>query len=455
MFGKKKNKQKVDLGQSAAPPAPQQPAPAPSRGGGEQVQVEVIPKSLEIEQQLISMRQAKKPLNAERLERLLDLPQGQVQELKRMDNLFDFVEELGCGECATVYRAIRRDDGEVMALKVLQYGAKGNIAAEATSMAMARNELRALSALPRHEGVMQLLGVWCTETQLAFGLELLDSGDLLVPIERSGGAIPEPDALVLFAQLARGVRHMHAHGWAHRDLKPENICMAPPRRNRDEERRDAAARGEGADAPLRTLRVKIIDFGTAAPCEPRQSTLHGLCGTPAYVAPEVAAWAPDQCGPKMPPPYGLPADIWSLGVTLYVMLSGECPWNQEVETAEMLRQISREEARLVSPAWRRVSKEAKQLVQAMLTRSVDKRLTAAQVVAHPWLASQRHLDAETRAAAPQQPPAAIANGSHDVDSEVGHDVDRDVDRDAAAAAEKAAAQQAAAERAAAEYAAAA
>ena len=179
-----------------------------------QVPVEVIPKTIWMEQELQQLRRAGEwpHMTAQRAERLLDVGTGEVVELERLEEAFDLIEELGCGECAVVYRAEHRQDGVEMALKVLHFGSSLNESAEATALAMARNELLSLTSLPRHQGIMQLLGVWCTSTQLAFGLELLDSGDLLVPIEESGGAIPEADALPLFAQLASAVRHMHANG---------------------------------------------------------------------------------------------------------------------------------------------------------------------------------------------------------------------------------------------------
>ena len=184
-----------------------------------QVPVEVIPKTIWMEQELQQLRRAGEwpRMTAQRAEHLLDVGTGEVVELERLEEAFDLIEELGCGECAVVYRAEHRQDGVEMALKVLHFGSPGqggmpNESAEATALAMARNELLSLTSLPRHQGIMQLLGVWCTSTQLAFGLELLDSGDLLVPIEESGGAIPEADALPLFAQLASAVRHMHANG---------------------------------------------------------------------------------------------------------------------------------------------------------------------------------------------------------------------------------------------------
>ena len=184
-----------------------------------QVPVEVIPKTIWVERELQQLRRAGEwpRMTAQRAEHLLDVGAGEVVELERLEEAFDLIEELGCGECAVVYRAEHRQDGVEMALKVLHFGSPSqggmpNESAEATALAMARNELLSLTSLPRHQGIMQLLGVWCTSTQLAFGLELLDSGDLLVPIEESGGAIPEDDALPLFAQLASAVRHMHANG---------------------------------------------------------------------------------------------------------------------------------------------------------------------------------------------------------------------------------------------------
>jgi serine/threonine protein kinase len=192
---------------------------SPPKQAPKTVAVEVIPKTIWMEQELQQLRRAGEwpHMTAQRAERLLDVGTGEVVELEQLEEAFDLIEELGCGECAVVYRAEHRQDGVEMALKVLHFGSPGqgglpNESAEATALAMARNELLSLTSLPRHQGIMQLLGVWCTSSQLAFGLELLDSGDLLVPIEESGGAIPEADALPLFAQLASGVRHMHANG---------------------------------------------------------------------------------------------------------------------------------------------------------------------------------------------------------------------------------------------------
>ena len=268
--------------------------------------VEVIPNSLWVEQELALLRRAGQwpCITAQCAERLLGVGPGEVTELTHLQDAFDIVEELGSGECATVFRAVHRREGEQLALKVLQIGGAVKASVEATAMAMARNELLSLRALPRHEGVTRLLGVWCTPTQLAFGLELLDSGDLLVPIERSDGAISEAAARPLFAQLARGVRHMHAHGWAHRDIKPENICLcesagggASARGAREGEGVSASPLHQSASPPLHTLRVKLIDFGTAARCDPGENVLRGLCGTPAYVAPEVGVWIQ----PQLPP----------------------------------------------------------------------------------------------------------------------------------------------------------
>ena len=160
--------------------------------------------------------------------------------------------------------------------------------------------------------------------------------------------------------------HLHAHGWAHRDIKPENVCLAQ--------------RDDGAVA------AKLVDFGSAAPCEPGERTLRGLHGTPEYVAPEVSSWHPGLSGGGRCELYGCEADIWSMGVTLYVMLSGRAPWPQRVPQLELIALIRGDDAiTFDAPAWALASEEARALVQSLLHRRPGSRPSAAAVCAIPWV----------------------------------------------------------------------
>ena len=120
---------------------------SPSKQVPVQVPVEVIPKTLWMDQELQQLRRdGQWPyMTAQLAERLLDVGAGEVTELMNLQEAFDLVDELGCGECAVVYRAVHKQDGAEMALKVLQFGGGVNEGAEATSLAMARNELTSLS----------------------------------------------------------------------------------------------------------------------------------------------------------------------------------------------------------------------------------------------------------------------------------------------------------------------
>ena len=118
---------------------------------------------------------------------------------------------------------------------------------------------------------------------------------------------PEEEAAELFAQILLSVEYLHSKNIVHRDVKPENILYT----------------AEGGRA------IKLIDFGYAGMWA-ADSPLTGLCGTPDYVAPEVLTWYEDDDNGT---PYGKGSDLWSLGVLLYVILSGCSPFSADEEEA--------------------------------------------------------------------------------------------------------------------------
>jgi serine/threonine protein kinase len=100
--------------------------------------------------------------------------------------------------------------------------------------------------------------------------------------------------------------------------------------------------------------IKLIDFGYAGVWEP-QKQLTGLCGTPDYVAPEVLSWYEDD---ENGTPYGKGSDLWSLGVLLYVILSGCSPFAADAEE-DILQLVGDGKYEFHEAEWKEVSEDAK------------------------------------------------------------------------------------------------
>lgn len=163
----------------------------------------------------------------------------------------------------------------------------------------------------------------------------------------------EAEAGYVFGQLISAVSYCHEKKVIHRDLKPENVLIE----------------GDGAD-----LSVKIADFGSSAFIDP-YGRLSDYCGSPYYMAPEVM----DQC-------YNEKCDVWSLGILLYVLLTGQPPYAGDSEE-RILHAVAKGALELGKLT--EVSEEAKDLVLKLLRKKVGERLSAEQALEHPWVANYR------------------------------------------------------------------
>nr|XP_008272320.1 serine/threonine-protein kinase MARK2-like [Oryctolagus cuniculus] len=148
-------------------------------------------------------------------------------------------------------------------------------------------------------------------------MELVDGGDLYQHVMRRGG-LPEPEVMVMFAQVLAAVAHCHAQRVAHRDLKLGNLLLDSQ------------------------LNVKLADFGLSCHL-PEGELVQGFRGTPEYSAPEVFRQEPYD-------PFA--ADLWSLGVILFAMLAGAMPFsgNDLVELRDCIQRGSYELPCAASPA---------------------------------------------------------------------------------------------------------
>jgi len=123
-----------------------------------------------------------------------------------------------------------------------------------------------------------------------------------------------------------------------------------------------------------TSPIKITDFGLAKFRSKEGTDMHTACGTPGYVAPEVLK------GDN----YTKAVDMWSLGVILYILLCGFPPFYHQ-NTTFLYKLIKKGEFGFPDPYWTEISTSAKELIKGLLTVDPAKRLTATQVLAHPWV----------------------------------------------------------------------
>jgi calcium/calmodulin-dependent protein kinase I len=170
----------------------------------------------------------------------------------------------------------------------------------------------------------------------------------------------EKQAADSFRPIVDAVRYCHKMGIVHRDLKvsisiftqPENLLYCDS---------------------LNNALIKVSDFGLARFMTSKES-LYTACGTPTYIAPEVLV----EVG------YDSKCDCWSLGVILYVMLCGFPPFYEEDEV-QLFSAIKLGHFDFPSPYWDSVSDTAKDLIIKLLCRNPEKRLSAEEILKHPWL----------------------------------------------------------------------
>ena len=221
---------------------------------------------------------------------------------------------------------------------------------------------------------LKLRGFFETSDSVVLELELLKGTDLFQHIA-SHNALPETEAAEILRDILLGLDAMNRIGLAHRDIKPANVLMCS-------ERGSADNNGDGMVSTVTTSplpRVKIGDFGMAA-FVGIDGHIRGRCGTPGYVAPEIFK-AGIYGG------YGNKVDIFSAGVTLYVMLCGYEPFYGETD-AELVDCNKAANVDFPSEDWEHISPMAKDLVQKMTKANANERLDARHALQHPWLRAQ-------------------------------------------------------------------
>ena len=273
--------------------------------------------------------------------------------------------ELGRGGMAVVFLAHDRELDRPVAVKVLD----GHVASDPDLVARFRREALTAAGLA-HPNVVQVYDAGEDEGRLWIVMEHVE-GETLERVAAREGRIAPDRVLALAAQACAGLGHAHERGVVHRDVKPANLLLRP----------------DGV--------LKIADFGIAQAADATRLTAAGtVVGTAAYLAPEQARGEP----------VGPPADVFSLGVVLYRLLTGALPW--PVESLADLASVGETPARPVRELAADVPEAAEAAVMRALARNPAYRQGTATVLgAELAPAATVGGDAETSASPTVRLPA--------------------------------------------------
>ncbi|KAL5721038.1 non-specific serine/threonine protein kinase [Ranunculus cassubicifolius] len=254
--------------------------------------------------------------------------------------------ELGRGEFGVTYLCIERDTRELLACKSIS---KRKLRTS-VDVEDVRREVAIMKHLPENSNIVTLREACEDENAVHLVMELCEGGELFDRIV-ARGHYTERAAAAVTRTIMEVVQVCHKHGVIHRDLKPENFLFANKKEN----------------SPL-----KAIDFGLSIFFKPGER-FSEIVGSPYYMAPEV-----------LKRNYGPEIDIWSAGVILYILLCGVPPFWAESEQG-VAQAILRGLIDFKRDPWPNVSESAKNLVRQMLEPDPKIRLTAKQVLEHPWI----------------------------------------------------------------------
>jgi serine/threonine protein kinase len=262
---------------------------------------------------------------------------------------YELGRTLGEGTFGKVKYAVNVETQDAVAIKVLD---KEKI--QKQNMGNQIKKEISIMKMVKHKYIVGMIEVLASKSKIFIVLELVTGGELFDKIV-SMGKLPEDQALFYFTQLVEGVGYCHRSGVCHRDLKPENLLL------------DENADLKISDFGLSSLYVGDADGdGTS-----RTQILHTTCGTPNYVAPEVLADKGYD---------GKKADVWSIGVVLYVLLAGFLPFDESTIVA-LFSKI--QAADFTYPKW--FSMDIRNVIDMMLVADPAKRVTLDQLRQIPWL----------------------------------------------------------------------
>lgn len=276
------------------------------------------------------------------LAQMIGMRYGNVDDAYKLDKM-----PFGEGAFATVKRGRDRKSNMLYAVKSINKNSAG-------SLEKIYEEMRILRRLD-HPNIMRMHEAWEDRRRLHLILEFCEGGELLDCIV-AAKKFTEVVARGCVRHMFLAVNYLHQNLIVHRDLKPQNWLLS--------------RKGD-----LESAQIKLADFGLSRRFEDGE-TMRTRCGTPDFIAPEVLI--------KM---YTEKCDVWSLGVIVYILISGSRPFKGST-TNDVLRAIRVGRPSFETSAWRSVSQEAVSFARNLLQRAVGDRPSAQRALQDEWFQQQ-------------------------------------------------------------------
>ncbi|XP_042571490.1 death-associated protein kinase 2-like isoform X2 [Cyprinus carpio] len=273
-----------------------------------------------------------------------------VFKQQKVEDFYDIGEDLGSGQFAIVKRCKEKSTGVEYAAKFIKKR-QSKVGRRGVRREEIEREVDILQDL-QHPNIITLHDVYENRTDVVLILELVSGGELFDFLARKE-SLSEEEATEFIKQILNGVQYLHSKKIAHFDLKPENIMLL--------------------DNNIHLPRIKLIDFGLAHRIKDGVE-FKNIFGTPEFVAPEIVNYEQ----------LGLEADMWSIGVITYILLSGASPFLGD-SNQETLANISAVDFEFAEEFFGSTSELAKSFIRQLLVKDTRKRLKIQDALNHPWI----------------------------------------------------------------------
>ena len=266
-------------------------------------------------------------------------------------NFFDYYEmldDLGEGIFGVVKLGLYKKTKERVAIKIIK-----KESTKQNDMELVRTEIDIMK-LCHHPNIVRLLDHFENAEYIFIVMEYIAGGDLSEYMKKNKYNFSEERVAQIIYQITQGLKYLHHFGIIHRDLKPDNIMLT-----------------ESNEKGI----VKIMDFGLSKILGKNERSIEGF-GTLTFVAPEVLIRTP----------YNKEIDIWSLGVTLYLMLSGTLPFDDENDNEEKIAKLAvYSEVKFPKNLWGTRSGEVIDLIKRCLNKEPKYRIKVDDILNHEWI----------------------------------------------------------------------